>query len=472
MLVLVVLAACTSGGSTAGPTETGSAVTTTASPTTAPARGLDTIKHVIIIVQENRSFDHYFGTFPGANGYPTKNGKFTTCIPDPLTGSCAGPYHDSGLWDYGGPHEETASNEDVNGGRMDGFIRAVVAARYKCSAVDRSTPYCRKHNGPLTQPDVMGYHDAREIPNYWTWAEHFALQDRLFAPTDSWTLPSHLFLVSAWSAFCKNPYDPMSCKSDLALWPVINQQRHGAKRPFYAWTDITYLLHKAGVSWGYYEGNDRCTSRCIAGSGNVLQNPLPYFTTVRQNNQIDHVGIHSDFLKALHNDKLPSVTWLVPGSGPISEHPGTNGPLTDGQAYVTRMVNAIMNSDYWDSSVIYLTWDDWGGFYDHVRPPHVDVNGYGMRVPGLAISPWIKSGTIDHQTLTFDAYLKLIEDLFLGGQRLDPKTDGRPDPRPTVRENVAILGDLAKEFDFSQDPLPPMPLPLHPPPGPPSVPGP
>jgi phospholipase C len=122
--------------------------------------------------------------------------------------------------------------------------------------------------------------------------------------------------------------------------------------------------------------------------------------------------------------------------------------------HVTQVINAAMNGPEWDSTAIFLTWDDWGGFYDHVKPIHIDPSGYGIRVPGLLISPWARAGTIDHQTLSFDAYLKLIEDLFLGGQRLDPKTDGRPDPRPTVRENASVLGDLLREFSFTQTPIP------------------
>ena len=98
-------------------------------------------------------------------------------------------------------------------------------------------------------------------------------------------------------------------------------------------------------------------------------------------------------------------------------------------------------------------------------PPQVDVNGYGLRVPGLVISPYAKRGFIDHQTLSFDAYLKFIEDVFLGGQRLDPKTDGRPDSRPNVRENASQLGDLRQDFDFSQAPRKPLILPEYPPPG-------
>ena len=103
----------------------------------------------------------------------------------------------------------------------------------------------------------------------------------------------------------------------------------------------------------------------------------------------------------------------------------------------------------WGSTAIFLAWDDWGGFYDHEPPPNVDGQGYGFRVPGLVISPWAKQGYIDHQILSFDAYLKFIEDDFIESRRLDPATDGRPDPRPSVRENAPILGDLVNDFDFS-----------------------
>jgi len=97
-----------------------------------------------------------------------------------------------------------------------------------------------------------------------------------------------------------------------------------------------------------------------------------------------------------------------------------------------------------------------------VAPPQVDVNGYGLRVPGLVISPYAKRGYIDHQVLSFDAYAKFIEDDFLSSARLDPKTDGRPDPRPTVRENVPLLGNLVSDFNFNQKPRRPLLLPRHP----------
>ena len=122
-----------------------------------------------------------------------------------------------------------------------------------------------------------------------------------------------------------------------------------------------------------------------------------------------------------------------------SEH-APYADIRDGQAWVTKAVNAVMRSKAWDSTAIFLTWDDWGGFYDHVVPPRADFMGYGLRVPGIVISAYAKQGYVDHQVLSFDAYLKFIEDVFLGGQRLDPKTDGRPDSRPVVREDVAHPG--------------------------------
>jgi phospholipase C len=161
------------------------------------------------------------------------------------------------------------------------------------------------------------------------------------------------------------------------------------------------------------------------------------------------------------------VSWIAPSQA-NSDHPPAN--LATGQAYVTNLINTIMRGPDWDSTAIFLAWDDWGGFYDHVVPPQVDQNGYGLRVPALVISPYAKQGYIDHQTLSFDAYNKFIEDDFLGGARLDPATDGRPDPRPDVREDVKILGDLLADFDFNQPPRAPVLLSTHPAPGPASTP--
>ena len=419
-----------------------------------------TLKHLVFIVQENRSFDHYFGTFPGAKGFPrTEDGRIAVCIPDPVLGRCAHPYRTTNQLQEGGPHGWRHSRADVNGGRMDGFIRTVVDSPIHC-ADHRDDAACTRYLGPQRQPDVMSYHTAQTIPNYWTYARRFVLQDRMFAPADSWTLPAHLFLVSAWAASCDNPRDPMSCVSDLELNDEAQVQRSHEDVPIWAWTDITHLLHEAGVSWSYYVGDDTCEfDPCPndrSGQRTVSQqNPLPWFTTVRQNRQLDRVQGHSEFYAAAANGQLPSVSWVMPYSG-VGEHPGAGEPIWKGQRHVTNVVNALMRGPDWEQTAIFLTWDDWGGFYDHVVPPRVDRNGYGIRVPGIMISPWARHGMIDSQTLTFDAYLRLIEDLFLDGARLDPNTMSRPDSRPTVREEVRGLGNLLREFDFDQEPLRPL----------------
>jgi phospholipase C len=425
-------------------------------------KGIFNLDHLIFIVQENRSFDHYFGTFPGADGIPMRNGRPSVCIPNPYQGTCQEPFHDDSFFQIAGPHGKIASDIDVNGGKMDGFIAAMPDTEQSCAA-NPGYPSCRGHIGPSGQPDVLGWHDDREIPNYWSYAENFVLQDRMFGPADSWTVPAHLFLVSAWSAYCPDPGDPMSCRSNLFLDQPGQQHRYGDP-PIYAWTDITYLLEREGVSWSYYVSPATCVKPpCdfevtdAEGSTPSGKNPLPGFVTVHENRQLRNIRGWDDYDAAAANGSLPSVSWIVPGNR-NSEHPGSGTSLAKGQAHVTRLVNAAMQGPDWEHTAIFITWDDWGGFYDHVEPPRVDENGYGLRVPGIMISPYAKAGTIDHQTLSFDAYLKLIEDRFLGGQRIDPETDGRPDSRPTVREDVSILGDLSKEFDFTQEPLPPMVL--------------
>jgi phospholipase C len=187
---------------------------------------------------------------------------------------------------------------------------------------------------------------------------------------------------------------------------------------------------------------------------------LPRFDDVQQDGQLGNVQPLKNFYGAVHQGTLPAVAWITPSQGE-SEHPPAL--VSTGQTYVTSLINAIMRSPDWKSTAIFLSWDDWGGFYDHVKPPRVDGEGYGIRVPGLVISAYARRDYIDHQVLSSDAYLKFIEDDFLGRQRLNPRTDGRPDSRPDVRENVKILGNLAHDFNFRQKPRQPYLLPLHPP---------
>jgi phospholipase C len=431
--------------------------------------GIHKIKHVIVIMQENRSFDSYFGTYPGAAGLPSQNGTPTSCVPDSQTGQCVKPFEDHADVNGGGPHSAVNATADVNGGQMNGFINQALGARKGC--LDTTNPACANS----ASPDVMGYHTQSDIPNYWSYANNYVLQDHMFEPNASWSLPEHLFQVSEWSAHCTQHDNPSSCVNALqAPGTPPNIGAVGAKgrlpAPIYAWTDMTYLLHKNKVPWGYYVVNGTepdCQNDAAVSCGAVRQsattpgiwNPLPYFDTVRADGQLGNIQSVTNFYQAAKTGHLPAVSWVVP-SGAVSEHPPS--PVSFGQSYVTSLVNAAMKSPDWSSTAIFLAWDDWGGFYDHVTPPSVDQNGYGLRVPSLVISPYAKHGYIDHQTLSFDAFDKFIEDDFLNGQRLDPRTDGRPDPRPTVRENVKILGDLTSDFDFNQNPRGPSVLPVHP----------
>ncbi len=277
----------------------------TRSPLPGAADGIHRIKHVIIIMQENRSFDSYFGTYPGADGIPMHDGVPTVCVPDPRNGGCQRPYHDANDLNHGGPHGEESARADIDGGKMDGFIGQAQAGGRGCSGYSND-PRCAGHE----HPDVLGYHDRREIPNYWAYAQSFVLQDRMFEPNASWSLPAHLFMVSEWSARCSRAGDPMSCVNELQ-----NPQRPGARHrrrqtvggpPDYAWTDLTYLLHQQHVSWAYYifSGLEPDTEddsmfgpqRRLNAKTPGIWNPLPLFDTVKQDGESQQRPRHLAFL--------------------------------------------------------------------------------------------------------------------------------------------------------------------------------
>jgi phospholipase C len=453
--IALAVGGCGSAVATTAPAPSSGLPTGLTLPSPSAAGTIHVIQHVIVVMQENRSFDTYFGTYPGADGIPMSNGSPSVCVSNPAAGGCHKPFHTTANSDSGGPHGQVNAAADIAGGAMNGFIGQAEHAKQGCAGT--FNPTCA---GTGT-PDVMGYMDQREIPNYWTWAGDYVLQDHMFEPNASWSLPAHLFMVSGWSAKCSNPGNPMSCTSALQ-----NPGLPTAKNPDpYAWTDLTYLLYKNNVSWGYYLSNGTqpdCADDemvCTPGSQNAtvpgIWNPLPGFGDVKSDGQTGNVQTVDHFLTAAKDGTLPAVSWVVP-NGKVSEH--SPALVSDGQSYVTSLIDAVMAGPDWSSTAIFLAWDDWGGFYDHVVPPTVDGSGYGLRVPGLVISPYARQGYIDHQTLSFDSYLKFIEDDFLGGQRIDPATDGRPDSRPDVRENASQLGNLTADFDFRQAPRLAIPL--------------
>jgi phospholipase C len=435
--------------------------------------GIHKIKHVIVIMQENRSFDDYFGTYKGADGLKMRGGVPTACVPTKTSG-CVRPYHDPNDINGGGPHGFPNAIGDVDHGKMDGFIRQLNVAQKKgCADVAGDADPACVHG----LSDVMGYHTGAEIPNYWAYARNYVLNDHMFEPVKSWSLPDHLYMVSAWSAKCRSQ-SPMSCASD-AVGPysikqfdnaVRNEVTQGKTSIDLAWTDITWLLHEHHVSWRYYvqygyqpdcadDSELACKPVRQRAATPGIWNPLPLFGDVQQDHQRGNIKTLDKYFKAAKAGTLPKVSWIVPSQAD-SEHPPAS--VHRGQAYVTAIINAAMKSPDWKSTAIFLSWDDWGGFYDHVVPPRVDRNGYGLRVPALVISPYARKGYIDHSIYSSDAYLKFIEDDFLGGARLNPATDNRPDRRPDVRENAPILGDLASDFNFSQQPRPAFLLPTNP----------
>jgi len=416
----------------------------------AAPEGIHKIQHVVVIMQENRSFDNYFGTYPGADGLPRDAaGQFTVCVPDPNAPApdhCVRPFPSTADPTVDAPHSHADAIADIDGGKMDGYIQRAIQAQQGCQSP--TSPTCL-HGSPY---QVMGYYDDRTIPNYWSYAQHFTLLDHLFEPVTSWSLPSHLYLVSDWSASCSQRGVPESCVND----PAKVQAPQIAPGTHYDWANLTDLLYKGGVPWGYYldggagpdcpSGAVRCQTTAQSASVPSIWNPLPYFPNVAGHGQGGNVQPLSGFYAAASAGTLPAVSWVMPSFADSEHAPAL---ISTGQAYVTKLVNAIMQSPtQWDSTAIFLTWDDWGGLYDHVTPPAVDGNGYGLRVPGIVISPYARPGYIYPQSLSFDSINRFIEDDFLGGSRLDPTTDGIHDDRPDVRE--ALAGDLRGAFDFGQ----------------------
>src|SRR5579863_3841444 len=241
-----MLAACTPSVQVTGATATPRAQSA------AGFTGIHKIRHVIIVMQENRSFDEYFGTYPGVTGVPMTNGAPTVCVPSPK-GGCIRPYHNTADVNGGGPHGLKNAIADMDGGKMDGFLRQRALAASTCKFAQ--DPQC----APGSARDVMGYHTGAEIPNYWAYAKNFVLQDRMFEAVKSWSFPEHLYMVSAWSAKCTNK-NPMSCvnniggpdKGKLVSQAVAQEISTGTTSIDLAWTDITWLLHAQHVSWRYY----------------------------------------------------------------------------------------------------------------------------------------------------------------------------------------------------------------------------
>ena len=379
------------------------------------------IKHVVFIVKENRTFDEMFGRFPGADGATT--GRLGDRVV-PLTRGTDGPMPFDLL------HSEAQALADWNHGRMNGFGYDAYARRWAYTQL---------------WPD--------QIPNYWHWAKEFVLADRFFSSENGPSFPNHLYAIGAQSAGAgdnpkrdrSNPFAmasglPKSWGCDAPSWVHVRVARgeHGGASvpPCFDFTTAGDLLSRAGVPWAYY-----------AATPSQLGYVWSAYDAIRHVRETAawqrHVFPVDDLVRDVRRGDLPPMTWVTPRFQ-LSEHPDFS--VCHGENWTTQVVDAIMRSPMWRDTAIFLTWDDWGGFSDHVPPPQVDGLGLGMRVPLLVISPYARQGFVDHTTGEFSSVLRFVEENW-GLHALTPRD--------------AATGDLAEAFDFTAPPRPPDPLPMR-----------
>ncbi len=304
------------------------------------------IKHVVVIMMENHSFDNMFGTFPGANGrsdLPRASNPIVTDL----------------------NHDDPSTRSAIDGGAMDGFS---------------SHAYVQ-----YTQAD---------IPNYWSYAQQFGLGDNFFSSDATSSTPNHVNMVAAQTGGvdgtqgngCNSPKNTILYSMHAGGTPYWSY-------PCYSINSLPQELDSAGISWRYY------SSVPIWNAPSVIQHL----------NTSDTQNIIKDstrFLKDVKAGKMAKVSWVTP-TGNYTDHPPL--PFQGGENFVTKITSAIMNSAYWQDTAIFLTWDAAGGFYDHVAPPQLDGRGLGLRVPLIVISPYAKPGYISHQLGEFSSFAKFVE---------------------------------------------------------------
>jgi phospholipase C len=384
-------------------------VTGTASP---QATGVpDPIKHVVILMKENRTFDNYFGTFPGADGTTVgklSNGKIVSLNHTP----------DHTLIDIA--HHGDAATVAVDNGKMDGFDLLPGAIQ----------------NG---QDIALSQLQQSDIPNYWQYAQNFELMDHFFSTINGPSYPNHLVLVAGSSHnTVDNPVlnsnHAWGCDSGpYAKVDTVDPQtgRHSFVAPCFNMNTLPDELQKAGVSWKYY-APPAFQSGYIWSSLDSIRHIRygPLWST--------NVVPPADFLTDLHNDALPEVSWVTENEN-VSEHAPYSSCV--GENWTVQYLNALMRSPEWSSTVVFLNWDDFGGFYDHVAPPHLDYLSLGPRVPNIVISPYARAHDINHDQYDFGSILRYIEEKF---------------NLPQLSTYDKRAKSIAPALDFNQQPLPPL----------------
>ncbi|HEV8565392.1 MAG TPA: alkaline phosphatase family protein [Actinomycetota bacterium] len=425
-LVLVV-AACSPETSTTSATSTTTSASSPSEPATTPAPTSQgghpdrpetrwPIDHVIFLIKENRTFDNLFGTFPGADGVSF---GYDQGVRRPLTLGTDGSIGSDDI-----PHCYTCSLAAWNHGEMDGFNQGAVSDRWAYTQLRRS-----------------------QLPNYWHWAKRFVLGDNFFSSAQGPSFPNHLYSIAAQSGGAHdNPrrFGPFRSSNTFGCdaprgqtVTIVDSEGHEKQvQPCFDFQTEGDLLTEAGLDWAYYAAEPDQLGYIWSAYAAVRH--------IRETDQWDeHVLPVDDVVRDIRTDRLPPVTWITPRYE-LSEHPQYNFCL--GENWSTRVIDAVMRSPMWENTAIFITWDDYGGFYDHVAPPQVDGFGFGIRVPLLLISPYALRGEVDHHLGEFSSVLRFIEDNWGLVQLTDRDRDAE---------------NLSYDFDFSQKPAPPDPLPLR-----------
>ncbi len=382
-----------------------------AAPSSVP--GLEKIQHIVFIIKENRTFDNYFGTFPGADG--ATRGTISTGETIPLGHTPDRTRHDIG-------HSWRDAVLGIDGGKMDKFDLI---------------------SGGNVRGEYLAYTQLTEedIPNYFAYARTFVLADRMFSSLTGPSFPNHLYTVGAQSGGAiNNPSRTKGvwgCDSDDGATVQVMDERGGITQQFpcFDFRTLADLLQDANISWKYYAPR--------RGEPGYIWNALDAIRHIRQTTLwTDHVVPESQFADDARAGRLPAVSWLV--TGRASEHPPASACL--GENWTVQQVNAVMEGPDWQSTAIFITWDDFGGFYDHVAPPKVDTFGFGPRVPLLIIAPYARQGYVAHTQYEFSSLLKFVEARY----GLSPLTARDRDANSTL-----------DSFDFAQPPRPPLVLTAH-----------
>ena len=387
----------------------------------------DKLEHVVFIIKENRTFDHMFGKLPGADGATTGetcNGRTVRLRP-------------AADFTLDITHSFNSGLTAVNGGRMNCFDELIGGEK------------------------LQGYvqFSPKDIPNYWKYARAFTIADHFFSSVYGPTGPEHLWTISGQSdrfveqerrgqygtgpprEFCDDKKERAFAFRDLTekeedlAYQLEDVPNIPALVEYWEerWpcADIDTLpaqLQRANIPWKYYRGD------------NEWVDPMRQVSGLRNGEEWKNRVPETQFIKDVNAGRLPEVSWVVP-KFEESDHPGTS--MCEGENWTVRTINAVMQSKDWESTVIVLTWDDFGGFYDHVPPPHVDLYGYGPRVPALIISPWARRGYVESRVLDFSSVIAMIDRL----KNLPPLT-GR----------IARANDMLDAFNFNQQPIKPQVL--------------